>query len=888
MAKFHRPVHHTLSNGIPVVLQHYDGAVAATYWWVKTGSADEGKGEEGFAHFLEHMLFKDAAAKETGKASTGQMARAIESLGGDINAYTSFDQTVYHVTCASQHWEKVAQVFGTMAKPQKFLKSDFEREREVILEELRKNQDSPSRQLFQSLFTATYSKHPYGRPVIGFVKTLKAATVGKLEAFYRRNYVSGKMGIVLVGPLDPKRQDAMLKILEKNFGKGAIPRKSTPPTRRPVEPALRKTPTSVKRTFDVKTPTLAVAFRGPRLGHEDLPALDLAASVLSTGELSRLYQSLFYGTSIATDVSGGLYVPFDDGMLYFQAETDSIEKLPAAAEQMFHELARIRREGPTDEELARVLVNAESEKLYATQSADGLAGRLGFLQYIMGDLGYDQQYLEELRAVDRAAVEKVTAEYLDPRRMSLVLLLPKEHKDYDMAPITAMAERLLASPVSKAAVLKSARAGKAVVSCPAAGLKPEFMTTPSGIRVIYRENPQSHVMSLHASALGGLRLELGSPIDSREKDWGSSYLMALTWAKGSRNHDARKISEIVEGCAAGVDGFSGRNTVGLSMTGLARDFGKLSGLFTELLVEPTFPESEVTHSRRIAEDSVRGVEDHSSQLCSKLFLETLFETHPYGSFTTGSLESLPGIGSSKLKDFHRAWIRPERLTLAISGNVRRAELDRWMGEMDRSFAKLAKEPGRKISESLPEESALKAPRWAEKQLGREQTHIIVGGLGTRIRAEDRLTLQLLQTLLGGQSGRLFIELREKKSLAYTVAPLHFDGIEAGYVGTYIACSPSKRKEAVDGIKTVLEKLAEKGPTGSEVERAKQFFLGRRAMDLQSDSAVASHFGLEAVYGIPYLTDVEIAKRVQAIRARDIQELCHQYYVVPHAVTAVVG
>ena len=148
MAKFHRPVHHTLSNGIPVVLQHYDGAVAATYWWVKTGSADEGKGEEGFAHFLEHMLFKDAAAKETGKASTGQMARAIESLGGDINAYTSFDQTVYHVTCASQHWEKVAQVFGTMAKPQKFLKSDFEREREVILEELRKNQDSPSRQLF--------------------------------------------------------------------------------------------------------------------------------------------------------------------------------------------------------------------------------------------------------------------------------------------------------------------------------------------------------------------------------------------------------------------------------------------------------------------------------------------------------------------------------------------------------------------------------------------------------------------------------------------------------------------------------------------------------------------------------------------------------------------
>ena len=109
------------------MFQHYDGPAAATYWWVRTGSADESAPEAGFAHFLEHMLFKDASAKETGRASTGRMASAIESLGGDINAYTSFDQTVYHVTCAEKHWEKVIDVFGGIAKPQSFLKSDFNR-----------------------------------------------------------------------------------------------------------------------------------------------------------------------------------------------------------------------------------------------------------------------------------------------------------------------------------------------------------------------------------------------------------------------------------------------------------------------------------------------------------------------------------------------------------------------------------------------------------------------------------------------------------------------------------------------------------------------------------------------------------------------------------------
>src|SRR3954463_13734828 len=215
--KFIQPEEIRLSNGIPVILQHFDGAVAATYWWVRTGSADEAPSEAGYAHFLEHMHFKDAAAKETGRASTGQMARAIESLGGDINAYTSFDQTVYHVTCAARHWERVLDAFGRMAKPQKFLATDFVQEREVILEELRKNEDSPSRQLFQSLFSTTFGKHPYGRPVIGFEKILKGAKLRDLESFYNRNYVSEKMGLILVGPIagiKGNRKKSIIKLLE--------------------------------------------------------------------------------------------------------------------------------------------------------------------------------------------------------------------------------------------------------------------------------------------------------------------------------------------------------------------------------------------------------------------------------------------------------------------------------------------------------------------------------------------------------------------------------------------------------------------------------------------------------------------------------------------------
>src|SRR5262249_53394654 len=140
--------------------------------------------------------------------------------------------------------------------------------------------------------------------------------------------------------------------------------------------ARQDTPRFKVAPFDVKTPTLSVSFRAPSLMDDDTTPLDLMAGILGMGELSRLYQRLFYQTSLVTDVSGGLYTPNDPGMLYFQAEVAGMDKIIHAFEEMFKELRRLRDEGPSPEELARVIVNAESERLYATQTADGMAGRL--------------------------------------------------------------------------------------------------------------------------------------------------------------------------------------------------------------------------------------------------------------------------------------------------------------------------------------------------------------------------------------------------------------------------------------------------------------------------------------------------------------------------------
>lgn len=213
-------------------------------------------------------------------------------------------------------------------------------------------------------------------------------------------------------------------------------------------------------------------------------------------------------------------------------------------------------------------------------------------------------------------------------------------------------------------------------------------------------------------------------------------------------------------------------------------------------------------------------------------------------------------------------------------------IDELEGRFGASGLNGASSPTSKIH--VASESALKAPRWIERPLGREQVHIISGGFGTTVHHEDRHAIRVLQSLLGGQSGPLFIELREKKSLAYTVAPIHFEGIEPGYIGTYIACSPSKRDEAIGGLKAVIESIAKKGPSETALKRAKEFLLGRRAMDLQSDSSVAAHFSLSLLYGFDPRDEEKTLAQIKGVSAADIRRVLNTYYVKPHLVTATAG
>jgi len=357
-----------LSNGLEVMMRESHGApVISLQLWVGVGSADERPDEAGLAHVLEHMLFKG-----TENRPVGEVARDVERAGGYINAWTSHDETVYHVTIASRYAREGLDVLVDAAKNSLFDADALDSELKVIIEEVKMGNDSPSRAVTENLFEAMFGDHPYGRPVIGFEKTIKSFNRRKVVGFHRRWYVPKNMIFVVVGDFDT---EGMYAEIEAAFGDGwptGSPRRRLRPER-PVatRPQAR---VEIKAVSEV---SYAIGFPIPGLEHEDVPALDLLAAVLGQGASSRLETVVRREKGLATDVRTISFTPRDRGVFAVFASTAPHRLVPMNTE-IFKQLMRVIRDplSPREVEKARALLLSDST--YSEETVDGVARKLGY------------------------------------------------------------------------------------------------------------------------------------------------------------------------------------------------------------------------------------------------------------------------------------------------------------------------------------------------------------------------------------------------------------------------------------------------------------------------------------------------------------------------------
>src|SRR5215510_8911229 len=217
---------HRFDNGLVLhVAPGHRAPVAAVQAWLGVGSADETAEEAGVAHVVEHMLFKGSAGY-----GQGELVRAIERGGGEINAWTSFDHTVYHAVLGAEHVDAAIHALGDALIEPLVDPDELAREREVILEEIRQGSDDPARGVAQNLFATAFVAHPYRRPVIGTAASVARIGERALLGFFRRFYVADNLTLVVAGDVDPER---VLRAVERRFR--AMP-SGRPQRRAPAEP----------------------------------------------------------------------------------------------------------------------------------------------------------------------------------------------------------------------------------------------------------------------------------------------------------------------------------------------------------------------------------------------------------------------------------------------------------------------------------------------------------------------------------------------------------------------------------------------------------------------------------------------------------------------------
>lgn len=841
-----------LDNGMTVILEeNHSARVVAFQMFVRVGSADEDEKEAGIAHVFEHMLFKG-----TEKRKVGQIAGEVEAAGGYINAYTSYDQTVFHLAVASRYFDTGLDIISDAIQHSSFDPDELKKELEVVLEELRMGEDEPGRKLYKNILSTAYTVHPYKRPVIGFADIVKGFTREQILEFFKKWYIPNNMTLVVVGDFDENKALDAIKNSFKDFKPGPDPHKP-----RPLEPPQKGLRTTISED-EIEETYLGMAFHIPELSHPDTYAIDVLANIIGQGESSRLYQRLKEKEQLVHTISAYTMTPKEPGVFLITSSLEG-KNAKATIEEIVKELYKIKYEGVSPSELDKAKLNLESEFVYERETMEGRARQLGYFEVTAGDIAYERKYLDGIARVTSEDIKRIAAQYLKNDNLTAALILPKADK----------------AVVDRDSIVAAAAAGGAmkIATPPAKQVEePTKIKLKNGITLIVKEDHYSPTVAVYAAFRGGLRFE-------GEKTNGLGNFVANMLTKGTEKRTAAELAKEIEGMAGGINGFSGKNSIGISGKFLSRYFNEGVELMADCLLNPAFPQDELEKTRKEILADIKRQEDYLPGYTFKLFYKTLYNEHPYRMPVTGTEKTVSGFKRKDLVEHYTRLIVPQNMIISIVGDVNKDDVVNKIEELFGNFKRKAKP-----FQDPPIEGRQGHIKKIGEKKEKQQTHIALGFLGTTITSEARYPLSVLAEILSSQGGRLFVDLRDKQSLAYSLMAFSREGVEPGVFAVYIGTAPDKKERAIEGILTELKKVVTEKVTDEELKRAKGALIGGYEMGLQENSAQAADMANNELFGLGFDEYKRYSGKIEAVTADDILKTAQRYINLDAYTLSVVG
>ncbi len=368
----------------------------------------------------------------------------------------------------------------------------------------------------------------------------------------------------------------------------------------------------------------------------------------------------------------------------------------------------------------------------------------------------------------------------------------------------------------------------------------------------------------------------GSRVES-SKQAGISNLLASVITKGTKNLSALEIAEKVESIGASLGADAGSDYFLLSLKTISQDFGEMLRLLAEIMRFPSFPVAEIDLEKKLAIQSIRSQQEQPFNVAFQQLREMIYQSHPYGVSILGTEASVEGLTQTDILNYHQSYFRPDNLIISLSGRIKQETATNLIQEV---FGDWQIPNNNFAMPSLPKLNSTPTEKVIIQDT--QQSIVILGYLGAAVKNEDYPVLKLISTYLGnGLSSRLFVELREKRGLAYDISAFFPTRLQAAPFITYMGTAPENTEIAVAGLRDEVERLTKDKLSENEIQGAKNKILGQYALGKQTNSEIAQVFGWYESLGLGIEFDAAFQDAIQEVTAEMILEVANRYLTNPY-------
>jgi zinc protease len=827
-----------LSNGLNVLVQpDYTAPVASIQFWCATGSIHETPWVgAGLSHLLEHLMFKGTPTR-----GNSQMAQQIQDLGGHLNAYTSFDRTVYHVDLPSDHALAALEILSDAVFNSTIPAEEYDKEMEVIRREFAMGRDNPDSELGKLIFQTAFTRHPYRHPVIGYIDLFDQVTREDVVAYYHERYSPQNLTLIVCGAIAPETIFTRARELLEKY-----PRRKMADLFIPEEP-LQHERRVLRQQFATQLTRVALCWPIGGFDHPDTPALDLLAMLAGGGRSARLHLSCVEKLGLAEQLDAFAYAPAGHGLWGIEARC-APDKEEALLAEVRRQILVFQQEAPPQSEVDRAKRQSLFHQVHNQKTMSGKAASLGRGWLYQRDPHLSSRYHERVQAVTPEEILAVARRYFHPERENLVSLVPAAEK----TAVAATAREVPRQPVSQLITLGASRRG------------------------LYMPQDLLPLLSLRATLPGGL---LSEP----EGKAGLGRLASHLLVKGTRKRNAEQLAGDVEQLGGALHSDSGNNSATLSLELLSPDWKPGLHLFIEMLTETAPTEAELQIEKRKQLSLLQAEEDYPMAAARDLVRAALYPGHPYGNKNFGTVESIEAITLKDITAYQNSRLLTQDMIFAVTGPITPENWAEMAGQAISSLTPRDSNPRKKIA-IAPLGRIVRA----EKIVPKEQAVLQLAFPTAPVTHPDQIALSILDEALSDLGSRLFIRIREELGLAYFVGTSQFLGLEAGHFFFYLGTDPAKRREIELELLQEVAQLAKSGITSEEFARARAKMQSQDKLDQQNPSQINYAASLDELFGLGYLYGQTRRDRTAAITLDEVNAIAAKYFSAPNYVLAVVS